>query len=68
MVPGNDAFPIHPTLHRSLTVRGPQEFKPFPDEIILKETGASKDIKSAMLSLLCFQKIKALYFCADNIR
>jgi DNA (cytosine-5)-methyltransferase 1 len=34
MVPGNDAFPIHPTLDRSLTVREAARIQTFPDEMI----------------------------------
>lgn len=34
MVPGNDAFPIHPTLHRSLTIREAARIQTFPDEMI----------------------------------
>ena len=34
MVPGNDAFPIHPILNRSLTVREAARIQTFSDEII----------------------------------
>ncbi len=34
MVPGNDAFPIHPKLNRSLTVREAARIQTFPDDFI----------------------------------
>jgi DNA (cytosine-5)-methyltransferase 1 len=34
MVPGNNAFPIHPTLHRSLTPREAARIQTFPDKHI----------------------------------
>jgi DNA (cytosine-5)-methyltransferase 1 len=36
MVPGNDAFPIHPTLHRSLTVREAARIQTFSDKIVFE--------------------------------
>lgn len=36
MVPGNDAFPIHPILNRSLTVREAARIQTFPDWMIFK--------------------------------
>jgi len=36
MVPGNDAFPIHPTLNRSLTVREAARIQTFSDDMIFE--------------------------------
>ena len=36
MVPGNNAFPVHPYLHRSLTPREAARIQSFPDEFIFK--------------------------------
>lgn len=34
MVPGNNAFPVHPTLNRSLTPREAARIQTFPDDVI----------------------------------
>ena len=36
MVPGHNAFPIHPWLHRSLTVREAARIQTFPDDFIFQ--------------------------------
>lgn len=36
MVPGNNAFPVHPTLNRSLTPREAARLQTFPDAVIFK--------------------------------
>jgi DNA (cytosine-5)-methyltransferase 1 len=36
MVPGHNAFPIHPWLHRALTVREAARIQTFPDEVEFK--------------------------------
>jgi DNA (cytosine-5)-methyltransferase 1 len=38
MVPGNNAFPVHPTLHRSLTPREAARIQTFPDDFIFTGT------------------------------
>ena len=38
MVPGHNAFPLHPTLNRSLTVREAARLQTFPDKIIFEGT------------------------------
>ena len=41
LVPGHNAFPIHPWLHRALTVREAARLQTFPDEVEFK--GARQD-------------------------
>ena len=36
MVPGNNAFPVHPTLNRSLTPREAARIQTFPDKIVFE--------------------------------
>ncbi len=36
LVPGNNAFPVHPTLNRSITPREAARIQSFPDKIIFK--------------------------------
>lgn len=36
MVPGHNAFPIHPTLNRALTVREAARIQTFPDELVFQ--------------------------------
>ena len=36
MVPGHNAFPVHPVLNRTLTVREAARIQTFPDEIIFQ--------------------------------
>lgn len=38
MVPGHNAFPLHPTLNRSLTVREAARLQTFPDKVIFEGT------------------------------
>ena len=77
MVPGNDAFPIHPTLNRSLTVREAARIQTFPDTIIFegnrRQTGhqvgnAVPPMFSEKLALFISEQIKkakeqGLYEC-----
>ena len=45
MVPGHNAFPIHPTENRSLTVREAARIQTFPDNIIFPGTRQSQCIQ-----------------------
>tara|TARA_S200000501_G_scaffold329177_1_gene329586 strand:+ start:2876 stop:3922 length:1047 start_codon:yes stop_codon:yes gene_type:complete len=38
MVPGHNAFPLHPTLNRALTVREAARLQTFPDKIVFEGT------------------------------
>lgn len=77
MVPGNDAFPIHPTLHRSLTVREAARIQTFPDTMIFEgnrrqqghQVGNavppvfSKKLAEFILEQIEIAKNKGLYEC-----
>jgi DNA (cytosine-5)-methyltransferase 1 len=38
MVPGHNAFPLHPTENRSLTVREAARIQTFPDDVVFEGT------------------------------
>ena len=77
MVPGNDAFPIHPTLNRSLTVREAARIQTFPDTMIFEgnrrqqghQVGNavpplfSKKLASFIIDQIEIAKAKNLYEC-----
>ena len=42
LVPGNNAFPVHPTEHRSLTPREAARLQDFPDEFVFPGTRAEQ--------------------------
>ena len=45
MVPGHNAFPLHPTLNRSLTVREAARIQTFPDDVVFCGTRQNQCIQ-----------------------
>ena len=45
MVPGHNAFPLHPTENRSLTVREAARIQTFPDDVIFEGTRQNQCIQ-----------------------
>ncbi|MBK8831521.1 MAG: DNA cytosine methyltransferase [Saprospiraceae bacterium] len=45
MVPGHNAFPLHPWLHRALTVREAARIQTFPDEVEFKRSRQAQCIQ-----------------------
>lgn len=66
MVPGNDAFPIHPTLNRSLTVREAARIQTFPDSIFFEGNRRQQGHQVGNAVPPLFSK-KLAVFIADQI-
>jgi len=68
MVPGNNAFPVHPTLHRSLTPREAARIQTFPDNFIF--TGDRRRqcilVGNAVPPLLGARLAKSIYEHIEN--
>lgn len=68
MVPGNDAFPIHPTLHRSLTVREAARIQTFPDSMIFSGNRRQQGHQVGNAVPPLFSEKLARFLCAEMER
>ncbi|MEA3554236.1 MAG: DNA cytosine methyltransferase [Campylobacterota bacterium] len=75
MVPGNNAFPVHPTLNRSLTPREAARIQTFPDNFIftgdrrrqcISVGNAVPPLLGARLAQSIFEHIENKYIKVDN--
>lgn len=68
MCPGNNAFPIHPTLNRSLTPREAARIQTFPDSFVFEGDRRSQCIQvgNAVPPLLAAKLAKALELFMNN--
>lgn len=73
MVPGHNAFPLHPTLNRSLTVREAARLQTFPDKITFYGTRQEQCILvgnavPVLLAEKIANKIKKILFNKNNLK
>jgi len=69
MVPGNNAFPIHPTEHRSLSPREAARLQTFPDSYLFSGSRAEqcKLVGNAVPPLLSQKLGAAILKCLDGV-